>query len=148
MKEQSMLDPLFSGSHILNSNITEDEVTAIIKGLKIRQAMGEDEIPNEILKCDAVLPVLYQLFQFIFDTGLVPKEWYKSLVKPIPKSKDSDPRVPLNYRGISLVSCVSKIFTAILANRISNFSEINDLLEEEQGGFRSKRSCHDQSFIL
>lgn len=93
----------------MNSNITEDEITEIIKGLQNKKAMGTDEIPNKILKCSSVVPVLHQLFQFSFDRGLVPGEWYYTIIKLIPKSNEADPRIPLNYRGISLVSCVSKI---------------------------------------
>ncbi len=60
----------------------------------------------------------------------------------------SDPRVPLNYRGISLLSCVYKLYSAILNNRLAIFFEENDILHDEQNGFRGKRSCLDHIFTL
>ena len=92
--------------------------------------------------------MLVKLFQFIFDIGIVPTDWYKTIIHPIPKSLDSDPRIPLNYRGISLVSCMSKLFTGVLTNRLNDYFEENGIVVDEQGGFRKKRSCNDQAFIL
>ena len=148
MKETNMKDPLFTSSDMLNRNISEKEVLDVISRLKCKKAIGHDKIPNEVLKCKVLIPLLQQLFQFIFDTGVVPSEWYKTIVTPIHKSAESDTRIPNNYRGISLVSCVSKLFTAILANRVSAHGEDNDVFVDEQGGFRKKRSCTDQAYIL
>ncbi len=49
---------------------------------------------------------LKKLFQYYFDTGLLPSCWNKAIIKPIPKSCSKDPRVPLNYRGINLLSSI------------------------------------------
>ena len=53
-----------------------------------------------------------------------------------------------NYRGITLVSCFSKIFTGILNNRISNRAESNNILSDSQIGFRKGRSTTDAVFVL
>ena len=66
---------------------------------------------------------------------------------PIPK-KGKDPRIPLNNRTISLISTIAKIFSNILNNRIMNYLENNNLLVDEQNGFRRLRSCLDHLFIL
>ena len=44
---------------------------------------------------------LWYLFKKCFEIGIVPSMWAGALIKPIPKSRDKDPCVPLNYRGIS-----------------------------------------------
>ena len=51
----------------------------------------------------------------------------------------------VNYRPITLISCVSNLLTKILAKRLSAAVEINDIIGMEQNGFRS---CSDNTFIL
>ena len=148
MMENNMVDPLYQTDVKLNKNITEDEVVKIIQKLKNKKAMGIDMVPNEIIKCKVIVPMLVTLFNLCFDTGIVPQQWYQSIVHPIHKSSETDPRIPTHYRGISLVSCVYKVFTAVLGHRVSYFYEDKDILVEEQGGFRKGRSCVDQAFIL
>ena len=53
-----------------------------------------------------------------------------------------------NYRGITLLSVVGKLYTSILNNRISSWLENKKKIVEEQGGFRAKRSTIEQIFIL
>ena len=55
---------------------------------------------------------------------------------------------PDNYRGITLLSCIGKLFTALLNARLSLFLEANNLLGEEQTGFRSGYSTLDHIFAL
>ena len=54
----------------------------------------------------------------------------------------------MNYRGISLLSCISKLYSSIMNKRITQYLEENDILAEEQNGFRSGRSCEDHVFTL
>ena len=72
----------------------------------------------------------------------------KAIIKPIPKNAQNDPRVPLNYRGVSLLSTVSKLFSGILNNRLVAFLDSENLLVDEQNGFRKSRACIDHIFIL
>ena len=62
--------------------------------------------------------------------------------------KDGDKSNVDNYRGITLLSVVGKLYTSIINNRISSWLEKNKKLVEEQAGFRSKRSTSEQIFIL
>jgi hypothetical protein len=61
-------------------------------------------------------------------------------VTPIYKGKGSK-SVLDNYRPISVLTPISKIFEAILSGRIKNYLESNNLLCNNQYGFRSNRSC-------
>ena len=79
---------------------------------------------------------------------MLPSIWTQSIIKPIPKGSDKDPCVPLNYRGISLISCVSKIMSGILNNRLCNYDLNHNIIVEEQNGFRKKRSCAEHVFVL
>ena len=77
----------------------------------------------------------------------VPSQWLQSIIQPIPKSGGRSLE-PGDYRGISIQSSVMKILCSILNNRLSDYLECNQLLAEEQNGFRKGRSCQDHIFTL
>ena len=52
-----------------------------------------------------------------------------------------------NY-GITLVSCLSKIFTSILNERLKNWSENYDIISDAQFGFKAGNSTTDAIFVL
>ena len=110
--------------------------------------MGVDFIPNEVIKSPGIYYIVYKLFAAVFDKGMVPSTWLRAIVNPIPKGSGKDPYVPLNYRGISLLSCLSKTYTSLINERITKYCEINDILVDEQNGFRKGRSCSDHLFSL
>ena len=89
-----------------------------------------------------------KLFQYYFDTGIFPSCWNQAIIKPIPKSKSKDPRVPLNYRGINLLSNIYKAYSSIINRRLSTYLESNDLLADVQNGFRKDRNCLDHIYVL
>ena len=53
-----------------------------------------------------------------------------------------------NYRGITLLSCIGKLFTRILNNRLKNWAELYNVYVEAQAGFRSKMSTVDNIYVL
>ncbi len=146
--ENRMNDPLYIPNHSLNKNISADEINFIIDKLKNNKTPGIDKIPNEVLKSYAVKNCLLKLYQYYFDTGIFPSCWNQAVIKPIPKSKSKDPRVPLNYRGINLLSNIYKAYSAIINKRLSNYLESNNLLEDVQNGFRKDRNCLDHIYVL
>ena len=92
--------------------------------------------------------LLYKLYVKCFEFCVLPTVWLKAIIVPVPKSSNKDPYVPLNYRGISLLSCICKVFSAIINRRIMNYCEMLKLLANEQNGFRQGRSCKDHIFTL
>lgn len=58
--------------------------------------------------------VLFQWFNKLLDAGVYPDEWSSAIIFPIHKKDDVN--IPDNYRGMSLISCVRKVFTEILNN--------------------------------
>ena len=59
-----------------------------------------------------------------------------------------DPLNPENYRPITLLSCLGKLFTAVLNDRLSNYLDENLILNENQAGFRKHYSTSDHIFAL
>ena len=143
--EQSMS---FGPDTYLNREIDRTEVSKIVQKSKNNKAPGIDSLTYEVLKNEPSINALTALFNKCLSSGMVPNQWVRGIIKPIPKSASSDPRVPLNYRGISLLSVVSKLYTALLSDRVSGYLESSNLLANEQNGFRSDRSCLDHIFTL
>lgn len=62
--------------------------------------------------------------------------------------KKRDKMDPANYRGISLLNCILKIFTAMLTKRLQAWIEDQNLMNEDQFDFRAGRSCSDAIYTL
>ena len=131
-----------------NSPFTMEELDKVCNKLKCGKSVGPDMIPNEVLKHTGIRTLLLDFTNMCFTKNVIPSIWRKSYISPIPKSSTKDPYVPLNYRGISLLSCVYKFYTAALNSRLSSFCEVNSLLVDEQNGFRPGRSCQDHIYTL
>ena len=144
--EHHMLDPLFDGNTNLNASITRSEVEKVVSCAKNGKCTGFDKIPYEVLKFPIIIDVLHAMFNLCFDTGILPSIWRKAMITPIPKDATKDKRIPLNYRGISLLSVLSKLYSAVLNNRLWNYLEDEHFLAEEQNGFRRNRSCEDHVY--
>ena len=132
----------------LDAEISQEEIKQVIDKLKNGKAAGIDEIGPELIKLaePGVRTYLYKLFNRIYESGYFPIEWAKAVVVPLLKKGDITNCD--NYRGISLLSIVSKIFTAIINKRLYRWAENNNKISEEQAGFRKSFSTTDHIFTL
>ena len=121
--------------------ITVDDILASIGDLKSDSAAGPDGIPVILLKnCATQLcEPLRILWSESFQTGVVPLFYKSSYITPIFKRGERARAV--NYRPISLTSHVIKIYERVLRKTMVNFIEDNNILCDNQHGFRSGRSC-------
>jgi hypothetical protein len=75
-----------------------------------------------------------------------PERWGTGIIFPLHKH---DSRLdPSNYRPITLLSVVGKLFGVVVNARLAAFSEATGSLSDEQGGFRPNRGTPDQVFLL
>ena len=97
---------------ILNSEITEKEIEDSIRLLKNNKAAGYDQIVNDYLKVSnpRLISIYCNIFNIVFNSGVIPESWSIGIILPIYKNK-GDPKDPDNYRAITLVSCLGKLFT-------------------------------------
>ena len=108
--------------------------------LNERKAAGLDNIPSKLLKMagNIVAPSLTQIFTKSISTGIFPTEWKLARVTPIfKKGKRDDPN---NYRPISIIATVAKIFEKIIYDQLYEYFTDNNLLAHCQSGFRSLHS--------
>ena len=122
------------------NDLNFNEVSRAIDRTKVGKAYLE--IPNDVIK-----NLNAKFFNICFKSGLNPTDWSYSDIKPIPKP-DKDSRDPLQNRCITILCCIAKVYSSILNSRIKKYLEDNELLVEEQNGFRSSRSCIDHIFVL
>jgi hypothetical protein len=129
-------------------DISYDDVIDALGKAKLNKSPGLDNISNELIKNggDAMNNSMHQLFRRLIQLEGTPQEWNKGIIIPIHKKGNKNNLN--NYRGITLTSCVSKVFNRIISNSISSFVEDNQLLSEIQGGFRKNYRCEDHIFSL
>ena len=120
------------------------EVEEAVRNLKLGKSPGVDNIPAELLKHGGaeVTKSLTKLCQKIFENKIWPKDWTQSLIIPLPKKGNT--KQCQNYRTISLISHPNKVMLKIILGRLKPISE--ELLAEEQAGFRPGRSTIEQIF--
>ena len=132
----------------LDLPISVEEVRNAIKHLKRNKSSGSDCMLNEyFLECSDILSAhLCDVFNGIFVSGFFPDKWTEGVI--IPLHKKGSVNDVNNYRGITLVSCFSKLFTTILNKRIETFCNENTIISDAQFGFRKGYSTVDAIFIL
>lgn len=132
----------------LNVNITVEEINQAINQLKIGRSWGADNFLNKFFihgSC-ALLPYLYSLFNKILTLEYFPKTWSEGYIVPLhKKGKLNDVN---NFRGITLLSIVGKLFSRILNNRLTEWAEEYYVYIEAQAGFRESMGTVDNIFVL
>ena len=126
--------------------ILREEVEAAIKALKMGKSAGVDNIPAELVQAggEAMIDILTAICNKIWKTGEWPTTWTQFLVITLPKKGNL--QLCQNYRTISLISHPSKVMLKIILNRIQPQAE--EIIAEEQAGFRAGRSTTEQIFNL
>ena len=96
-----------------------EEVGEAVNEMKSAKAPGPDGFPVECLKKGgmAVLEWLVRLLSLCFDIGVVPMDWRGACIVPLYKEKGGKWECS-NFRGISLLSVVGKLFGKVLIKRV------------------------------
>lgn len=126
--------------------ITMDELEFAIRKMKIGKAPGHDNITSEMIKYAGEYgkEKLRLVLNKALESEKVPQDWQTGIIIPIYKKGDS--RECANYRGITLLSVVGKLYARILERRIRETLE--ETLEDSQYGFRANRGVQDPIFTL
>jgi len=125
-----------------------EETVRAIKKQKSGKAPGPDGLPSTSFKLfdRRLVNNLTLLFNKVLNIGVFSKAWSLGNIKPI--YIKGDKTNPNNYRGITLLNVMGKLFTSILNYRISTWAEEKGLVSEAQFGSRKKRITSDAIFIL
>ena len=121
---------------------TEQEMVDVAKSFANHRATGPDGFRTEVLKCDKCREVLLGIINDMQRSGSVPQVLKASTLVPLHKKDDVDDTC--NYRGICLLSVITKVLNKLILYRVRD--ALDKLLLPCQNAYRPDRSC--QQHIL
>jgi hypothetical protein len=130
----------------LDGEFSEEEVFEATEALQFNKASGIDGTKNEMFKCggEPMGAAVGKLMNWLRRNEFWPADWQQSVVQNL--FKEGDKADQGNYRGISLISCLGKLYISLWARRLTKHVECR--LDQAQGGFRPGRSTTDQILAL
>ena len=116
--------------------------------MKCKDSYGCDKISTRILKISApyVLYLLTYIFNKVLSTGIFPERLKFSEVRPL--FKKGDITEFSNYGPISLLTSFSKIIEKIISKRLYSYLNGNNILVDDQYGFRKQLSTEMATYTL
>ena len=114
------------------------DIHKILTNLDVNKATGPDKIGNFLLKtvADSISEPLCKIFNYSIQNSTFPSMWKKSNVIPI--HQENDKKDKQNYRPVSLLCNVSKVFERLIYEKLYTFLISNNLLTEKNSGFRPR----------
>ena len=127
--------------------VTETECEKIISKLKLTKT-HIDFLPVKIFISikSHILNPLCKILMASFESGIFPQQLKIARITPI--FKKGDKNNPSNYRPISSLPYISKIFERCMTNRLTSFFSKFSLFSKSQFGFLKNRSTQDALFDL
>lgn len=115
--------------------LTPEEVEDALQTLKLGKSSGPDGINNRVLKelSSELANPLCSLYNFSLQHSIVPDSWKEANVSPI--YKKDDPSDVSNYRPISLLNTLGKVFEKIVHKHLFNFLSSHKIITNLQSGF-------------
>ena len=139
-------DIKIDAENMLNREIDMEELKSCIKKLKTGKAPAEDQVLNEFAKSanNEVLTAYLKVFNECLNHGHYP--WNTAVVTPI--HKKGDIYDPNNYRAIAVGSCIGKLFSSILLERLHKFRAENAPNPSNQLGFCAEARTVDHILTM
>lgn len=124
------------------------EINKIVASMKPKSSFGYDNVSPKILvsTISPIAEVLARIFNSMVDNGIFPDS--AKIAKVLPIFKDGDATSFTNYRPISLLPSMSKIFERLIHNRLYKYLTKYNLLHPSQYGFRGKHSTEHAALEL
>lgn len=123
------------------SDISLAEVETVLQRLKMHKAPGRDGIRPWMLKHggDVMAKAVRHLLQGCWRAGETPAAWKFADIRPIMKKTAA--KTPTDFRPISLLPVISKIYDSVILARLQSVSDSAGWVPEYQAGFRTHRSA-------
>ena len=132
----------------LDYTITHEELKQAALILKPGKATGIDRVSNEMIFCllTNYPDIIIKLLNSIMQTNDIIPEWVLGVIVPIHKKGPKNN--PSNYRGITLMSCLGKLFLTVLNNRLLQYCNDNKILSDKQLGFVAGNRTSDAHIVI
>lgn len=143
-----MYAPMIYYNNYLDGQILPAEIRYVLAKAKYNKAPGEDRVSYEFFKnaTDIFIAEMAKSYNVIFDSAKLDEKFITSIIFPI--FKKGDINLTCNYRGISFMNSIAKIFMGILNNRLNKWLEEHNVITEYQAGFREGYSTADNIYNL
>jgi hypothetical protein len=134
--------PKLDGKEFVFSKTSPSFIVKIIENLDSSTSAGISDISVKVFKKSSLVlaPFISNIFNECIDSGTIPNEWKCAVVTALFKNKGALEDVN-NYRGISVLAIITKLFETILAIQILSFFKENKIFYPSQFGFRENHSC-------
>ena len=132
-----------NSENFIIASTTFNEISDLIHNLKSSKSVGPYSIPTKIMKISKEI-ISLPLSQLINDS--ISKESFPNICKlaqAIPFFKNDSRLLCTNYRPISLLSNISKIFEKVIHSRLNFFLEQHNHLYPYQFGFHIDYSTNN-----
>lgn len=139
---------VYSNLNLFLTPVSIQEMTDLVLGLDSNKGPGIDGITAEILKncVHNLSPILVHILNNVFTSGKYPDELKIAKITPI--FKDGDRLQPANYRPISVLPTLNKVFERAIQTRFVEFLGNRDFFYSRQYGFRAGSGTHTAVFEL
>uniref|UniRef100_A0AAV1V710 Reverse transcriptase domain-containing protein n=1 Tax=Peronospora matthiolae TaxID=2874970 RepID=A0AAV1V710_9STRA len=130
-------------SEAFSMDEVEDELLRVTK----TSSPGHDGVGYDVYNQFApqLIPLLHAAYRFFWLHRMVPRLWKVGMVRLV--HKKGDPLQPTNWRPICLQPAIYKLYSGLLAKRLSCWLELNHRLPMAQKGFREFNGCHEHNFL-
>ncbi len=120
--------------------VDTEQISKIIDKLKPKTSSGYDGISTKLLQTikSAILKPITIIINQMLTTGIFPDKLKIAKVSPVYKKDDET--LFTNYRPISMLPSISKIFEKVIFNQLYNYFQENSLFYSAQYGFREGHS--------
>ena len=120
--------------------VTYYDVMKAIKDLRSDCSTGYDNIPAKFIKpvADYLASPMTNIINHCINTSSVPSEWKTSRICPVPKIKN--PQSISDYRPISILPILSKVFERVILQQLTEIIEGEMIYDQQQSGFRKGHS--------
>lgn len=131
-----------NANSIILRPVTDNEIVEMVRALITSKSCGPNSIQTHLLKTnlDYFLFPLKKIINLSFSDGIFPDLLKCANVCPIYKKNDKNKCE--NYRPISLLSNISKLFEKAMHSRIYEFFEESNVFYDLQFGFRKSYSTN------
>ena len=131
---------LYCSSKLSFKTINKEDTIKIINNLKSKSSCGFDGLSTNLLKLvgNDIADVLTLIINQSLSTGIFPDAL--KIAKVLPIFKKGQANIFDNYRPISILPAISKVFEKVAFNQVYDYFKTNKLLYKSQYGFRKKHS--------
>ena len=122
-------------SYFHPQSVNRNFVLKLLTTICSTKATGLDGLPCRLIKeaATAVAKSLTDILTKSLETGIFPSDWKIAKVTPLHKAKEKD--LVTNYRPISVIPAIAKVFERLVYNQLYEYLHDRKLLSKCQSGF-------------